>query len=129
MTIDNTKASIGTQINIGKTRIDGSLTDEQFDYLSNQLSDLFNNRKDQDRVIQNHLDLIDVKNKTILDLEKEVQENKSRIKAILADEEISEEVKALVAHGRLKDAEELVDRRYEEQDKQQEQILALLSDN
>lgn len=74
--------------------------------------------------IVNFLPQISLDGKTINDLQAEVEKANDRVKELLGDESISAEIKQLVLEGRLKEAEELVDKRYAETDSKVETKLA-----
>ena len=100
------------------------ISQENYDRLLSQLETLKVNKDSQRRLLNNLLDQIDVKDQNIYVLETQLEDYKKRIEELLQNENISEGIKALVQEGRIDEAEELVDRHYEENLKSQEEKLA-----
>ncbi len=109
----------------GKVEINyHSLSKEQFNGLLARLNTQSGDKKHNERLLSNLLDQVDTHKLKISDLEQLVEELKAKIEDILADDSITEAVKALVAGGKLEEAEALVDRQYEEELKEADLLLA-----
>ncbi len=63
----------------------------------------------QTRMLKNLLDQVDEKSRTITSLEQTIAGQTTRIQSILTDDSINDDIKALIADGKLEAAEQLVD--------------------
>ena len=92
------------------------LDEKQFDLLTAQLRNALKSKASHhDRIVANFLDQIDTKDKSIYELEAEVQSLSILLDSILANKNISPEIKALIEAGDIDAAEALVDKHYEDQ--------------
>lgn len=98
---------------IGDVQVYEGLSKEHYEALLSQLDEFSESHASKQRLLHNLLSQIDLKNSTISDLSEQVEQSKRRIKALLIDESISEEIKILVRDGRLIEAERLVDSHHE----------------
>jgi tetratricopeptide (TPR) repeat protein len=110
----NNDNSIGIQntgdgsVDVEITQIEG-LSKDQYENLLSQLDDLQQDRKANQKVLNNLLELIDVKNLSITELYDKVADYEKRIVGLLQDEGVNDEIKSLVLAGDLDKAERLVD--------------------
>lgn len=90
----------------------------------NKYNSLLEKLDGDSRMLNNLLDQLNVKDTTIFELTENIEKAQERIKDLLANESISSEVKRLIKEGRLVEAEQLVDRHYDEQVEGEEKTLA-----
>jgi tetratricopeptide (TPR) repeat protein len=95
-------------VDVTVNKIEG-LSNQQYNTLLDELDDLQPNREANQKVLNNLLSQIDVKNLSITELQVKVGKYEKRIIELLKDDEVSEDVKSLVLAGKLDEAEYLVD--------------------
>ncbi len=107
------------------------INDQQFQILLQTLENVLGsdsgvalNDKTHQRYLDNLLDQVEGQKLIITDLQALVEKQAKRIKAILDDENISDDIKRLVGLGRLDDAEELVDEHYRTTIQSETKVLA-----
>lgn len=122
----NNNSSAGI-INTGQGDINityKGLSQKQYNLLLTVLENITSNEQSSHRLLDHLLEQIDVKNIEINDLIIRVEEFKQKINELMINDSVSSEVKELIKHGKLDEAEELVDSLQTEVIQDQEKILA-----
>ncbi len=78
----------------------------------------------QTRMLKNLLDQVDEKDRTITSLEQTIAGQTTRIQSILTDDSINDDIKALIADGKLEAAEQLVDQNTQQLADQDKKLAA-----
>jgi tetratricopeptide (TPR) repeat protein len=100
------------------------LSSEQFNTLLAELRGIGKDLEADNRILKILLDQIDEKDLSIFKLKSIINEQSTKLKSLLANEYISDELKVLIKNGNLIEAEELSDQYYESVVKNEETKLA-----